>query len=40
MVSRVATEWNADKTFAGLTNAMQANPDINMLIRLRILCTR
>ena len=32
VVSRVATEWNADKTFAGLTNAIQANPDINMLI--------
>jgi ABC-type sugar transport system substrate-binding protein len=32
VVSQVATEWNADKTFAGLTNAIQANPDINMLI--------
>ncbi len=32
VVSRVATEWNADKAFAGLTNAIQANPDINMLI--------
>ena len=32
VVSRVATEWNADKTFAGLTNAIQANPDVNMLI--------
>lgn len=31
MVARVATEWNADKAFAGLTNALQANPDINML---------
>ncbi len=32
VVARVATEWNADKTFAGLTNAIQANPDVNMLI--------
>jgi ABC-type sugar transport system substrate-binding protein len=32
VVSRVATEWNADKAFAGLTNAIQANPDINMLV--------
>lgn len=32
VVSRVATEWNADKAFAGLTNAIQANPDVNMLI--------
>ena len=32
VVSQVATEWNADKTFSGLTNAIQAHPDINMLI--------
>lgn len=32
VVARVATEWNTDKAFAGLTNAIQANPDINMLI--------
>jgi ABC-type sugar transport system substrate-binding protein len=32
VVSRVATEWNADKAFAGLTNALQANPDVNLLI--------
>jgi ABC-type sugar transport system substrate-binding protein len=32
VASRVATEWNADKTFAGLTNSIQANPDVNMLI--------
>ena len=32
VVSRVATEWNADKAFAGLTNAIQANPDVNLLI--------
>jgi ABC-type sugar transport system substrate-binding protein len=32
VVSRVATEWNADKAFAGLTNAIQANSDVNLLI--------
>jgi ABC-type sugar transport system substrate-binding protein len=32
VVSRVATEWNADKAFAGLTNALQANQDINFLV--------
>ncbi|MEO1091394.1 MAG: sugar ABC transporter substrate-binding protein [Pseudomonadota bacterium] len=32
VVSRVSTEWNADKAFAGLTNALQANPDINFLV--------
>ena len=32
VVAQIATEWNADKAFAGLTNAIQANPDINMLI--------
>lgn len=32
VVSRIATEWNADKAFAGLTNALQAHPDINMLV--------
>lgn len=32
VVARVATEWNADKAFAGLTNALQAHPDINMLV--------
>ncbi len=31
VVARVATEWNADKAFAGLMNALQANPDINFL---------
>ncbi len=31
VVGRVSTEWNADKAFAGLTNALQANPDINFL---------
>jgi ribose/xylose/arabinose/galactoside ABC-type transport system permease subunit/ABC-type sugar transport system substrate-binding protein len=32
IVARIATEWNADKAFTGLTNALQAHPDINMLI--------
>jgi ABC-type sugar transport system substrate-binding protein len=32
VVGRVSTEWNADKAFAGLTNAVQANPDINFLV--------
>ena len=32
VVGRVATEWNADKTFSGLTNAIQANPGINLLV--------
>lgn len=32
VVAQIATEWNADKAFAGLTNAIQANPEINMLI--------
>ncbi len=31
VVSRIPTEWNADIAFAGLTNAFQANPDINFL---------
>ncbi len=31
VVARVSTEWNPDKAFAGLTNAMQANPDIDFL---------
>ncbi|MBV9701413.1 MAG: sugar ABC transporter substrate-binding protein [Methylobacteriaceae bacterium] len=32
VVARISTEWNADKAFAGLTNAIQANPDINFLV--------
>ena len=32
VVARVATEWNADKAFAGLTNAIQAHPDVNFLV--------
>jgi ABC-type sugar transport system substrate-binding protein len=31
VVARIPTEWNSDKAFAGLTNALQANPDINFL---------
>jgi ABC-type sugar transport system substrate-binding protein len=31
VVGRVSTEWNADKAFAGLTNVLQANPDISFL---------
>lgn len=31
VVARISTEWNPDKAFAGLTNALQANPDINFL---------
>ena len=32
LVAQVATEWNADKAFAGLSNALQARPDVNMLV--------
>ena len=31
VVAQVPTNWNADTAFAGLTNALQANPDINFL---------
>ncbi len=31
VVARIPTEWNADKAYAGLTNAFNANPDINFL---------
>ena len=31
VVARIPTEWDADKAFAGLTNALQANPDIGFL---------
>ncbi|WGF90125.1 sugar ABC transporter substrate-binding protein [Marinivivus vitaminiproducens] len=31
VVARIPTNWNADQAFAGLTNAFQANPDINFL---------
>jgi ABC-type sugar transport system substrate-binding protein len=32
VVVRIATEWNADKAFVGLSNALQAHPDINLLV--------
>ena len=32
VVARIVTEWNADKAFAGLSNALQAHPDINMVV--------
>lgn len=32
VVAQIATEWNADKAFAGLSNALRAHPDINMLV--------
>jgi ABC-type sugar transport system substrate-binding protein len=32
VVSQIATQWNADKAFSDLTNALQAHPDINMLV--------
>ncbi len=32
VVARIPTEWNADKAFSGLTNALEAHPDINMVI--------
>lgn len=31
LVASIPTEWNADTAFAGLTNALQANPDISFL---------
>jgi ABC-type sugar transport system substrate-binding protein len=31
LVSSVPTEWNLDKSLAGTTNALQANPDINCI---------
>lgn len=32
VVARISTEWNPDKAFADLSNALQANPDINFLV--------
>jgi ABC-type sugar transport system substrate-binding protein len=32
VVARIATDWNADKAFSGLSNALQAHPGLNMLI--------
>src|SRR5688500_10993955 len=31
VVSRVPTEWNQEKALSGVTNALQANPDINFI---------
>ena len=32
VVGRIATEWNADKAFAGLSTVLQAHPDIDLLV--------
>jgi ribose/xylose/arabinose/galactoside ABC-type transport system permease subunit/ABC-type sugar transport system substrate-binding protein len=32
VVAQIATEWNADKAFAGLSSALQAHPDIDLLV--------
>lgn len=32
VVAQIPTEWNADRAFAGLSNALQAHPNINMLV--------
>jgi len=31
VVARIPTEWNQEKALAGLTNALQANPDISFI---------
>ena len=31
VVAKVPTEWNQEKALAGVTNALQANPDINFI---------
>jgi ABC-type sugar transport system substrate-binding protein len=31
VVARIPTEWNGEKARAGMTNALQANPDINFI---------
>lgn len=31
VVSRISTEWNQEKALAGVTNALQAHPDINFV---------
>ena len=31
VVARVPTEWNQEKALAGVTNALQANPDVNFI---------
>jgi ribose/xylose/arabinose/galactoside ABC-type transport system permease subunit/ABC-type sugar transport system substrate-binding protein len=32
VVARIATDWNADKAFTGLSNALQAHPEINLFV--------
>jgi ribose/xylose/arabinose/galactoside ABC-type transport system permease subunit/ABC-type sugar transport system substrate-binding protein len=32
VVAQIATDWNADKAFAGLSNALQAHPDLDLLV--------
>jgi len=32
VVARIATEWNADKAFTGLSNALKAHPDIDVIV--------
>jgi ribose/xylose/arabinose/galactoside ABC-type transport system permease subunit/ABC-type sugar transport system substrate-binding protein len=32
VVAQIATEWNADKAFAGLSSALRAHPDIDLLV--------
>jgi ribose/xylose/arabinose/galactoside ABC-type transport system permease subunit/ABC-type sugar transport system substrate-binding protein len=32
VVARIATEWNADKAFAGLRDVLQVHPDIDFLV--------
>jgi ribose/xylose/arabinose/galactoside ABC-type transport system permease subunit/ABC-type sugar transport system substrate-binding protein len=32
VVARITTEWNADKAFAGLSNALRARPGIDFLV--------
>jgi ABC-type sugar transport system substrate-binding protein len=31
VVARIPTEWNQEKALAGLTNALQANPDVGLV---------
>ncbi len=40
IVAKIATEWNADKAFAGLTNALQAHPGIDLLVTSSDFLTR
>jgi ribose/xylose/arabinose/galactoside ABC-type transport system permease subunit/ABC-type sugar transport system substrate-binding protein len=32
VIAEIPTEWNADKAFSGLSNALQGHPDINFLV--------